>query len=61
MATRGPGDGQLPDDVNALIAFANDHFARAQRAIGAGDYVTYGEEMALVQAALEKLAQLTGG
>ena len=61
VATPGPGDGQLPDDVNALIAFANDHFARAQRAIGAGDYVTYGEEMALVQAALEKLAQLTGG
>jgi uncharacterized membrane protein (UPF0182 family) len=61
VATPGPDDGQLPDDVNALIAFANDHFARAQRAIGAGDYVTYGEEMALVQAALEKLARLTGG
>ena len=33
---------------------------RAQQAIGAGDYVTYGKEMALVQQALQRLSALTG-
>jgi uncharacterized membrane protein (UPF0182 family) len=61
VATPGPGDGTLPGDINGLIAFANGHFALAQQAIGAGDYETYGKEMALVKAALEKLAQLSGG
>jgi len=60
VATPGPGDGTLPSDINGLIAFANQHFAAAQQAIGTGDYVTYGKEMALVQAALAKLAQLSG-
>jgi len=59
VATPGPGDGTLPSDINGLIAFANQHFAAAQQAIGTGDYVTYGKEMALVQAALAKLAQLS--
>lgn len=59
--TRPPGTDTLPDDVNGLIAYANDHFKRAQRAIGAGDYVTYGQEMARVQDALDRLAALTEG
>jgi uncharacterized protein len=61
QVTPRPGDDTMPADVNGLIAFANDHFERAQGAIGSGDYVTYGKEMALVQAALERLAQLTQG
>ena len=56
-----PDDGSLPTDINGLIAYANEHFQRAQEAIGSGDYVTYGQEMAKVQAALDRLAQLTGG
>jgi uncharacterized protein len=58
VATPRPGD-DLPADVDALIRSANEHFLRAQEAIGAGDYVTYGREMALVQEALDRLAQLT--
>ncbi len=56
-----PGADGLPTDVNGLIRFANEHFERAQTAIGGGDYETYGREMALVQRALERLAELTGG
>jgi hypothetical protein len=57
-ATPGTGE-ELPADVDGLIAFANEHFERAQQAVGAGDYETYGREMALVKAALERLADLT--
>ena len=32
-----------------------------RRPIGSGDYVTYGKEMALVQTALDRLAEMTGG
>ena len=59
-ATPAPGDGSLPTDINGLIRYANDHFQRAQDAIGSGDYVTYGQEMAKVQTALDRLAALTG-
>ncbi len=61
LATPTPGDGSMPTDVNGLIAYANEHFQLAQTAIGSGDYVRYGQEMAKVQAALERLSQLTGG
>ncbi len=55
-----PGDGSMPTDIDGLIRYANQHFQQAQDAIGAGDYVTYGQEMARVQAALDRLAALTG-
>ena len=60
IATPAPGDGGLPTDINGLIRYANEHFQRAQDAIGSGDYVTYGQEMARVQTALDRLAALTG-
>jgi uncharacterized protein len=60
--TPGPGataePGAVPSDINGLIAYANLHFGLAQQAMGSGDYVTYGKEMTLVQAALDRLAQL---
>ena len=53
-----PAPEGLPSDVNGLIAYANVHFDLAQQAMGSGDYVTYGEEMTLVQVALDWLARL---
>ena len=56
-ATPGPGD-ELPSDVAALIEYANRHFDLAQAALRAGDFATYGKEIALVQAALDRLNDL---
>jgi hypothetical protein len=42
------------------VAYANSHFEAAQAASRAGDWATYGAEMAKVQAALAKLGALTG-
>ncbi len=44
-----------------LIDYANTHFERAQAALRAGDFATYGEEIARVQAALQRLDQLAPG
>ena len=51
----------LPAGVQALVTYANDHFERAQAALRAGDFATYGTEIALVQEALRQLGSLTGG
>jgi hypothetical protein len=51
----------LPDDVQGLIAYANQHFDTAQAALRAGDFATYGAEIAKVQAALRKLDALAPG
>jgi len=59
VATPRPG-GDLPSDVEELIRLADAAFDRAQAAAGAGDYETYGREMATVKAALDRLAELTG-
>jgi uncharacterized protein len=50
----------LPTDVVELIEYANTHFELAQQALRDGDFATYGEEMELVEAALQRLAELTG-
>jgi uncharacterized membrane protein (UPF0182 family) len=47
-----------PADVQALVQYANEHFQRAEAALRAGDFATYGQEIALVQDALERLAVL---
>jgi uncharacterized membrane protein (UPF0182 family) len=57
--TATPPAGELPDDVPGLVAFAYDHNQAAQTALQAGDFATYGAERALVDAALEKLRELT--
>ncbi len=58
-ATPGPSGGPevtpRPDDVNALIVYANTHFDAAQTALRAGDFATYGAEIAKVQATLRQL------
>jgi uncharacterized membrane protein (UPF0182 family) len=44
-----------PNDVKGLISYANAHFEAAQAALRAGDFATYGAEIAKVQAALRQL------
>jgi uncharacterized membrane protein (UPF0182 family) len=55
-----PGVG-LPSDVPGLIAYANTHFELAQTALRNGDFGRYGSEIALVQAALQRLQVLAPG
>ncbi len=57
-----PSDGTgLPTDIPGLIDFANTHFDLAQQALRNGDFARYGVEIALVEQALQRLDQLTGG
>jgi uncharacterized membrane protein (UPF0182 family) len=51
----------LPAGVQALVAYANDHFELAQAALRAGDFATYGREIGLVEGALRQLELLTVG
>jgi hypothetical protein len=51
----GPEVTPRPDDVKGLITYANAHFEAAQAALRAGDFATYGVEIAKVQAALNQL------
>jgi hypothetical protein len=44
--------------VPGLIAYANDHFERAQQALRNGDFAAYGREIQLVEEALQRLGQL---
>ena len=61
-ATPGPTPGTtLPADVPCLIDFANAHFELAQTALRDGDFACYGTEIALVEAALQRLEQLALG
>jgi len=53
-------NGALPTDIPGLIQFANDHFSAAKAAQARGDFVTYGQELQLVQDALVALENLTG-
>ncbi|HYM83522.1 MAG TPA: UPF0182 family protein, partial [Candidatus Dormibacteraeota bacterium] len=56
----GPGPTPPAGDINALIAYANQHFRLAQQALRNGDFATYGSEMQKVQQALDELGRLTG-
>ncbi len=57
--TSGPEATPRPDDVAGLIRYANAHYELAQAALRAGDFATYGSEMAKVQAALRQLGIVT--
>ncbi|HLJ59591.1 MAG TPA: UPF0182 family protein [bacterium] len=46
--------------VAALVAQANVHYARAQEALRAGDYPTYGREIGALGRVLDELRQVTG-
>ena len=54
----GPGQTPPPGNVAALVAYANDHFERAQTALRNGDFATYGAEIVKVQDALRQLSLL---
>jgi uncharacterized membrane protein (UPF0182 family) len=54
----GPGASPPAGDVAALVAYANEHFELAQAALRAGDFATYGQEIAKVQDALRQLDAL---
>lgn len=56
--TATPGD-EVPTEVAELIDFANAHFELAQEALRAGDFARYGEEIDLVEEALQRLDELT--
>jgi uncharacterized membrane protein (UPF0182 family) len=55
--TIDPND-PLPSDIAGLIEYANVHFELAQAALRDGDFATYGEEIAKVEAALARLNEL---
>ncbi|MGH2406468.1 MAG: UPF0182 family protein [Candidatus Limnocylindrales bacterium] len=57
----GGSVGGLPSDTPGLIRYASDHFAAAKAAQAVGDFVTYGQELQKVQAALDALDALSGG
>jgi hypothetical protein len=56
----GPTPSAPAGDVQGLIEYANLHFELAQQALRNGDFATYGEEIALVEAALQQLSELVG-
>ncbi len=69
-ATPGPGPSAsaapsaptgLPTDVAGLIDYANTHFEAAQGALRDGDFARYGQEITLVEAALQQLKVLAPG
>jgi len=61
-ATPLPTPGtDLPGDVPSLIEYANAHFEQAQAALRDGDFARYGTEIALVEAALQRLEELAPG
>jgi uncharacterized membrane protein (UPF0182 family) len=57
-APTAPPNAQLPTDVPGLIDYANLHFSLAQTALRDGDFARYGAEIALVEAALQRLQVL---
>ncbi len=57
-APTSPPSVDLPADVPGLIDYANLHFALAQTALRDGDFGRYGAEIALVEAALQRLQVL---
>ena len=59
--TPSAGPDGLPADVRGLVAYANEHFELAQAALRDGDFARYGEEIAKVEAALQRLDELAPG
>ena len=57
----GPDGTPQPDDVQALIQYANLHFELAQAALRQGDFATYGAEIAEVEKTLARLEILVAG
>lgn len=49
----------LPDDVAGLVQEASEAYERAQAALQAGDFATYGQEIAIVEQIIQQLVTLT--
>jgi uncharacterized protein len=56
-----PGPGEIPPEIAGLVAEAQQHYDKAQEYLRAGDWTGYGEELAALQATLDRLAALAGG
>ncbi|HET7264587.1 MAG TPA: UPF0182 family protein [bacterium] len=54
------GRGAESAQVASLVAEANAHYARAQAALRAGDFATYGKEIDALGRALTELRRITG-
>jgi uncharacterized protein len=59
--TGSPGVTPAPDDVAALVRYANERFEAAQEALRQGDFATYGREIEEVERTLAQLEILAGG
>ncbi len=55
-----PATAPTSSNVAALIKEANDHYAKAQDALKAADWATYGKEMQALQQVLAQLLAATG-
>jgi uncharacterized membrane protein (UPF0182 family) len=56
----GPSSG-LPTDTAGLVRYINAHFAAAKADLASGNFTAYGQEMQLVQSALNALNALDAG
>jgi len=54
-----PGGGTNPTDIAGLVSKASTLFAKAQAALKAGDFATYGVRIGELQAVLKELSKLT--
>jgi uncharacterized membrane protein (UPF0182 family) len=58
--TTQPPSGSASAEVQALVRSASDHYSNAQTALRAGDFATYGVEIAALERDLARLRELTG-
>ncbi len=54
-----PEDGLAPTDIASLVQSAEEHYARAQEYLQAGDWAGYGAELEALESDLRRLAELT--
>jgi hypothetical protein len=59
QAVPGTTAAATPPELAAVIQSANVHYTRAQEALRVGDWARYGEEQRLLEADLQRLAELT--
>jgi uncharacterized membrane protein (UPF0182 family) len=58
-AQAAPGATAATGELASVIQSANQHYTRAQDALKAGDWATYGSEQKALEADLKRLADLT--
>jgi len=60
LGAQPPPDGELPDDVAALVARARELYQQAQAALLAGDLGTYQARIDELAEVLDRLGELVG-